>query len=82
MITADLLHHRARLTPQREALLELATGGRYTYAGLNERAKRTANWLRDYGVGLGDASLFWPTTAWSMWTYFLPAPKLGRFLRR
>lgn len=54
MITADLLYHRARLTPQREALLELATDRRYTYAELNERARRTANWLRDYGVGLGD----------------------------
>lgn len=54
MLAAEILSSRARLTPQREALLELATGTRYTYAALNERANRTANWLRDYGVGLGD----------------------------
>jgi len=54
MLAADILSSRARLTPQREALLELATAMRYSYATLNERANRTAHWLRDYGVGLGD----------------------------
>ncbi|HUM72048.1 MAG TPA: AMP-binding protein, partial [Chloroflexota bacterium] len=54
MHAGDLLSKRAELTPEREALLELATGRRFTYAELNARANRTANWLRDYGVGLGD----------------------------
>lgn len=54
MHAGDLLSKRAELTPDREALLELATGHRFTYAELNARANRAANWLRDYGVGLGD----------------------------
>ncbi|MCA9970630.1 MAG: long-chain fatty acid--CoA ligase [Anaerolineales bacterium] len=54
MHAAHFLTHRARLTPDREALLELETGARFSYAELNARANRAANWLRDYGVGFGD----------------------------
>jgi fatty-acyl-CoA synthase len=50
----NLLSKRAELTPQREALLEVESGRRHTYAQLNERANRCANWLRSYGVGYGD----------------------------
>ena len=46
MHAGDLLSKRAHLTPHREALLELETGRRFTYAQLNERANRTANFLR------------------------------------
>jgi len=53
--TADLLTNRARLTPDREALYEVHTGIRYTYADLNTRANRTANFLREQcGVQKGD----------------------------
>lgn len=55
MNAADLLTHRARLTPNREALLETDTGRRFTYAELNERANRAANMLvTEYGVQFGD----------------------------
>ncbi len=55
MHAADLLSQRARLTPDREALYEAATGARYTYAELNARANRLANALRAAcGVGAGD----------------------------
>lgn len=54
MDTSDLLTSRARLTPEREALLEWETGVRYTYAALNGRANRAANWLRHLGIGYGD----------------------------
>ena len=47
MHAADLLSKRAHLTPDREALVELATGRRYTYAELNARANRLANLLRE-----------------------------------
>ena len=47
MHAADLLSKRAHLTPDREALVELATGHRYTYAELNARANRLANFLRE-----------------------------------
>src|SRR5512134_2802317 len=47
MHAADLLSKRADLTPERIALVELETGQRYTYADLNERANRLANFMRD-----------------------------------
>lgn len=55
MHAADLLSSRARLTPEREALLDAASGNRYTYRELNERACRAANFLRaNYAVQPGD----------------------------
>jgi fatty-acyl-CoA synthase len=54
MHAAQLLNKRAYLTPHREALTEMATGKRYTYAELNGRANRLANWMRDLGVEKGD----------------------------
>ena len=55
MHAADLLSKRAHLTPDREALLELATGQRYTYAQLNARTNRLANFLQGkLGVQKGD----------------------------
>jgi len=55
MHAADLLSQRALLTPEREALAELATGQRYTFASLNARANRLAHFLRRrLGVVKGD----------------------------
>ncbi len=51
MICADVLGARARLSPNRTALVEAATGRRSTYAELDGRAVRCARmWL--YGLGL------------------------------
>lgn len=46
MHAADLLSKRAELTPDRVALVEVETGCRYTYAQLNVRANRLANFLQ------------------------------------
>ena len=55
MHAADLLTNRTRLTPDREALLDLATGRRFTYAQLNARANRLANFMSErLGVQAGD----------------------------
>jgi fatty-acyl-CoA synthase len=54
MHAADLLTNRARLTPDREAMLLLPSGKRYTYTELNVRANRLANWMRALGVEKGD----------------------------
>ena len=55
MHAADLLSKRAELTPDRVALVEVETGRRYTYAELNARANRLANFLRErLGVQPGD----------------------------
>ena len=51
MICADVIGERARLSPDREALLEVATGRRFSYAELENRAVGCARmWL--YGLGL------------------------------
>lgn len=54
MDAGDLLSGRARLTPEREALLELATGRRFSFADLNKRANQAGNWLWEQGVRPGD----------------------------
>src|SRR5574342_1277430 len=46
MRPTDILAVRANLTPDREALYDLASGARYTYAQLHQRANRVANFLQ------------------------------------
>ncbi|MGZ5431290.1 MAG: class I adenylate-forming enzyme family protein [Thermoanaerobaculia bacterium] len=45
MFDGDLLSERARVTPDRIALVSVETGERITYAQLNERAERAASTL-------------------------------------
>src|SRR6266542_1425224 len=49
---ADLFESVADAVPEREAVV--AGARRLTYADLEERANRLANWLRSRGVGAGD----------------------------
>jgi fatty-acyl-CoA synthase len=46
MFDLDLLSERARVTPDRVALVSIETGERLTYAELNARAERAAAFLR------------------------------------
>jgi fatty-acyl-CoA synthase len=77
---ADLLTNRARLTPQREALTELSTGRRYTYAELNERANRLANWLRGLGVEKGDRVSILAPNGVAYFDLLFGLPKIGAIL--
>ncbi|MDL2716257.1 MAG: alpha/beta fold hydrolase [Acidobacteriota bacterium] len=53
MITGDVLGERARLSPEKTALVEVATGRRFTYAELDARAKAAARVLTEVeGLGL------------------------------
>jgi fatty-acyl-CoA synthase len=54
MIYGDLLGNRARLTPNKLGLVDVATGLRFRYCELNERANRLANALVALGVAKGD----------------------------
>ncbi len=55
MIHADLLRERARLTPSRLALVEVASGLRLTYAELDARVSAAAHVLTGaLGLGKGD----------------------------
>jgi fatty-acyl-CoA synthase len=51
MLHGDLLGERARLTPVKTALVDVATGRRFTYADLDARAVATARFLQT-GLGL------------------------------
>jgi fatty-acyl-CoA synthase len=50
----DLLAERARITPDREAVLFVPTGERFTYAQLDARADAAAAMLIDRGIQPGD----------------------------
>ena len=55
MIHADVIGERARLTPEKTALVCVADGSRYTYRDLDERASRLARaWLGASGLAPGD----------------------------
>ncbi len=55
MLHGDLLGERARLTPQATALVEVATGRRFTYQDLDRRACRCGRMLREVlGLEKGD----------------------------
>ncbi len=51
MISGDVLGERARLSPEKLALVEAATSRRFTYADLDSRARDAARWLTE-GLGL------------------------------
>jgi fatty-acyl-CoA synthase len=55
MLHADVLGERARLTPDKTALVWVPTGARYRYADLNARASRLAtSWIDACGFKPGD----------------------------
>lgn len=59
MFAGDLLAERARITPDRVALVSVETGERLTYTQLNNRATSAAAMLFDAGLAPGDrAGLF------------------------
>ena len=51
---AQFLAKRAALNPRLEALVDVATGRRFTYAKLNSQANRMAHALTGLGVRKGD----------------------------
>ena len=75
---ADMLSKRADLTPDRVALVELETGRRYTYAELNERANRLANFMHDrLGVQAGDRVSILARNSIVYIDLFYGLPKIG-----
>lgn len=54
MFDGDLLAERARVTPEKLALVVVETGERLTYAELNARAEAGAAYLLSLGIGAGD----------------------------
>src|SRR5690349_1674342 len=54
MIAGDLLGERARLTPEKIALVEARSGRRFSYAELDRRASAMARWWSNRGIHKGD----------------------------
>ena len=78
MHAADLMSKRADLTPNRVALVELETGRRFTYAELNARANRLANFMQEkLGVGNGDRVSILAKNSITYIDLFYGLPKIG-----
>jgi fatty-acyl-CoA synthase len=77
----DWLDKRARLTPDRVALIDYRSGSETTFAEWNARANRTANFLADLGVTKGDRVAVYASNRAEYLDLFWAAPKLGAILQ-
>ena len=78
--TTDWLGVHARFRPQAEALVDLASGRRWTYAAMREQCQRWAGRLRAEGVGPGDrVAVLAPNRAETLFLLFACA-ELGAVL--
>jgi len=77
----DWLDKRARLTPDRIALIDYATNSEFTFAQWNRRVNRTANFLKSLGVGKGDRVAVYASNKAEYLDLFWAAPKLGAMLQ-
>lgn len=50
----DWLENRARLSPNKEAIVDAEQSKSWTFSEVNQRSKATASWLRKKGVRKGD----------------------------
>jgi fatty-acyl-CoA synthase len=79
--TSDWLDKRAKLTPDRVALIDYASGEETTYAAWNARANQTANYLKGLGVGKGDRVAVYASNCQEYLDLFWAAPKIGAILQ-
>jgi len=77
MFDGDLLAERARVTPDKVALVVLETGERLTYAQLNARAEDAAAQLRADGYREGDRVTIPGTNSLEFIAKFFGSLKLG-----
>ena len=77
----DWLDKRAKLTPERIALIDYSDKSEITYAGWNERVNRTANFLKSLGVSKGDRVAVYASNRTEYLDLFWAAPKIGAMLQ-
>jgi fatty-acyl-CoA synthase len=77
MFNGDLLSERARVTPDKTALVYVETGERFTYAELNERAERAAATLQQLGIEPGDRFGLLAYNCPEFLEFFFAAGKIG-----
>ncbi len=81
MISGDLLGERARLTPEKLALVYVSTGERFTYAELDARAVRMARvWRQVLGIAKGERFAVLADNRPETIDLFFAAPKAGVIL--
>jgi len=78
---ADWLDKRARLTPNRIALIDYTTKTETTFSEWNRRVNRTANFLKSLGVCKGDRVAVYASNKSEYLDLFWAAPKLGAMLQ-
>jgi fatty-acyl-CoA synthase len=77
MFAGDLLAERARITPDRVALVSVETGERLTYAQLNDRANGAAAMILDAGLEPGDRAGLFAANSIDFIAFFFGALKAG-----
>jgi len=77
----DWLDKRAKLTPDRIALIDYTTGSETTFAEWNRRANQTANYLKSLGVTKGDRVAVYASNRAEYLDLFWAAPKIGAILQ-
>ena len=81
LLSGDLLGERARLTPDKTALVWVPTGARFTYAELDARAVRCARVLREVlGLAVDDRVALLADNRVEYLDLFFAAPKAGVIL--
>jgi fatty-acyl-CoA synthase len=73
----ELSAERARVTPDRLAVIDAGSGERLTYAALDERARRAAALLAKHGVGIGERFGILAYNCLELLELFLAAGKSG-----
>ncbi|WP_058365272.1 AMP-binding protein [Haloparvum sedimenti] len=76
----DLAGRRATLSPDRVAVKDAVSGETHTYADLEERANRTARYLRERGVETGDRVAVVSRNRIELLDLFLATGKIGAVL--
>lgn len=71
---------RARLEPNKDAVIDLDIGARYTYGDLEDRANRLAHVLAGFGVGKGDRVAFLSRNRVELIDGYFATGKLGAIL--
>jgi fatty-acyl-CoA synthase len=77
----DWLGKRARLTPDRIALIDKSNQSKTTFHQWNRRVNRTANFLKSLGVGKGDRVAVYASNRAEYLDLFWAAPKIGAMLQ-
>lgn len=78
---ADWLDKRAKLTPDRIALIDNTTKSETSFSEWNKRANQTANFLKSLGVKKGDRVAVYASNRSEYLDLFWAAPKIGVILQ-